>query len=218
SPPSIYAAKTTFLSQQVRSLSNLPRPPPKWRQSLPSEHGDLSDSVLEQVFSKLSLIVRKHHNHVYPSQTLRHVAEQIDQLYWQSDDEPIKEIEVLKPGVDLTLKENIEALPESYPNPQGATEEELEAYETLRARMRRASEVLEKQRQKRKYYEELLERLKPFMDPVENVQPNLATRDGQLNEEIEKMKMLAVLLAVQVEKAGMTGKIDKEIEDSEEEE
>jgi hypothetical protein len=116
------------------------------------------------------------------------------------------------------LDRNIEALPESYPNPQAGTEEELEAYETLRARMRRASEVLEKQRQKRKYYEGLLERLKPFMDPVENVQPNLATRDGRLNEEIEKMKMLAVLLAVQVEKAGMTGKLDKGIEESEEEE
>lgn len=111
SKPSTFTAKTAFLSSQTRILSTLPQPPAQWQQNLPAsdEHGDLSDSVLQQVLYKLSITARKHHNLVYSSQTLRHVAEQIDSLYWEAaegkEGEVGKEVAVLRAGVDLRLKE-----------------------------------------------------------------------------------------------------------------
>jgi len=79
-------------------------------------------------------------------------------------------------------------------------------YQTLRARLKHSYNVLKGQRLKRTYYERLRGTLRLFENPVENVQPNLVTRDGRLNEELERTKMLAVLLAVQVEKAKLKGK------------
>ncbi|KAF8251103.1 hypothetical protein K440DRAFT_98457 [Wilcoxina mikolae CBS 423.85] len=159
--PSTFTLKTAFLSSQTRLLSTLPPPPPQWQQNLPpsSEHGDLSASVLDQVLYKLSIVARKHHHEVYSSQTLRHIAEQIDSLYYEAalgkEGEVGKEIAVLRVGVDLRLKENIEALPESYPRQDGETEEDLEMYQTLRARLKRSCDVLEGQRGKHAYYERL---------------------------------------------------------------
>ena len=112
--PSVFAAKSSFLSSQVRQLGVLPRPPPHWRDNLPpaDEHGDLSDLVLHQVFYKLSLVARKHHNFVYSVQALRHIAEQVDALYWEAaegnDEGDVgEESAVLRAGVDLRLKEYV---------------------------------------------------------------------------------------------------------------
>jgi len=57
--------------------------------------------------------------------------------------------------------------------------------------------------------------IRPFERPVENIQPNLVTRDGALNAELEKTKTLAMLLAVQLERAGI--KLPPPEEDNDEE-
>jgi hypothetical protein len=85
-----------------------------------------------------------------------------------------------------------------------------------------ASGVLQVQRQKRDHYARLRDMIRPFERPAENVQPNLVTRDGALNAELEKTKMLAMLLAVQLERAGIKllpseADNDEEMEDDEEE-
>ena len=121
SKPSTFTAKTAFLSSQTRILSVLPPLPSRqqqqWRQKkLPAgdqpgdQHSDLSDSVLQQVLYKLSVVARKHHSLVYSSQTLRHVAEQIDALYWEATlgregDGVGPELAVLRAGVDFRLRE-----------------------------------------------------------------------------------------------------------------
>jgi len=80
-----------------------------------------------------------------------------------------------------------------------------------------ASGVLEVQRQKKEHYTRLRDVMRPFETPVENVQPNLVTRDGALNAELERTKMLAMLLAVQLERAGIrlppAEEEDEEMED-----
>ena len=125
SKPSTFTAKTAFLSSQTRILSALPPLPSRqrqqqWRQKLPTgdqpgdqpdnQHSDLSDSVLQGVLYKLSIVARKHHSLVYSSQTLRHVAEQIDALYWEATlgregDGVGPELAVLRAGVDFRLPE-----------------------------------------------------------------------------------------------------------------
>jgi hypothetical protein len=100
---SIYTSKSNFLASQVRTLSILPQPQ---LHNLPAsgEHGDLPSSVLQTVYYKLSIVARKQHNLIYSAQTLRHVAEQIDALYWEGEGEE-EESGVLRAGCDLRLKE-----------------------------------------------------------------------------------------------------------------
>lgn len=105
--PSVYTTKTGFLSKQVRQLSALPPPPPKWRESLPpaDEHGDLTDAVLHQVLYKLSVVAKRHSSIVYNAQTTRHIAEQIDSLYRDGTGAAVEEqTEVLRAGVELRDK------------------------------------------------------------------------------------------------------------------
>jgi hypothetical protein len=66
-----------------------------------------------------------------------------------------------------------------------------------------ASEALATQKAKKVHYSRMREMVRPLREPKENVQPNLVTRDGELNAELEKTKMLAVLLAAQIQKAGL---------------
>jgi len=207
---SIYAAKFNFLRSQVRVLEKLPQLPPDWRDDVPqTEHGDLSDTVLQQIFYKLSVVARKHNDMVYSSQALRLIAEQVDALYWEAqlgfEGDAGTEEAVLKRGVDLRSKENIDALPEHYPHPEGEGEDDLEQYQELRSRLVHSSEVLAAQRQKHAYYSRLRKLLEPFENPRESVQPNLVVRNSQLGEELTRMKGLLAVLTLQIERAKAKG-------------
>lgn len=47
--------------------------------------------------------------------------------------------------------------------------------------------------------------LEPFNGPQTNIQPNLATRDGQLSEELDRMRMLVAKVAGRVREAEKNG-------------
>lgn len=47
-------------------------------------------------------------------------------------------------------------------------------------------------------YKQLEALLEPFKNPQENIQPNLLTRDGELVQEIDKMRMLVARVAGRV--------------------
>ena len=62
---------------------------------------------------------------------------------------------------------------------------------------------LDDQRQRRRQRLDQLRRLQellePFGKPQENIQPNLVTRDGELVQELEKMRMLAARVGGRME-------------------
>ncbi|KAL7267381.1 hypothetical protein RUND412_010036 [Rhizina undulata] len=194
----IYDQKKSFLSSQLRLLSTPLEPPRNWQHKLPeSEHGDLSESVLEQVLYKLNVVARKHHKLAYSAQLLRQVAEQIDALYWERSDREEGE-DVLRRGTDLKDPANIEQLPDTWSEEAGESEEDLEKYQLLKARLTNQSLALKEQRQRHAYYAHLKQLLEPFVDPVNSVQPNLVTRDSPLDQELVRMRSLAARLAIQI--------------------
>lgn len=115
----------------------------------------------------------------------------------------------------LTGCSNIDALPEAYPL-AAEDEDGLEEYQELRERLVRGSEVLEALEKKRAYYRHLLELARPFANPRETVQPNLVTKDGALGAELERTRVLAARLAVEVETAKKRGVIGAAAGESEE--
>ena len=129
----VISLKESFLRTQVRLLSQRLQPSRNWRDRAPvPEQGELKEKVVQEVLHKrmhafhtnenihwngianvftrtVNTIARNHKRAVYSSQALRHVAEQIDALYWASA-APDRESEVdggeiLEKGVDLSSAE-----------------------------------------------------------------------------------------------------------------
>jgi Kinetochore complex Fta4 of Sim4 subunit, or CENP-50 len=63
-------------------------------------------------------------------------------------------------------------------------------YELLRARLSELDLQRQKQQQRLARYKQLASLLKPFKDPQRNVQPNIITRDSELGQELDRMRML----------------------------
>jgi Kinetochore complex Fta4 of Sim4 subunit, or CENP-50 len=86
-PPTILDLKLAFLHEQVQTLSKSLRVPASY-QPLP-ENDALREKSLETAMAKLNEEIRKHSRLVYSVQARRHVAEQIDTLYWQAGERDI---------------------------------------------------------------------------------------------------------------------------------
>ncbi|KAI9812899.1 MAG: hypothetical protein M1827_004417 [Pycnora praestabilis] len=212
----IIELKESFLRSQVRQLSAPLQPSRHWRDFAPvPEEGDLKEKVVAEVLYKLNTIARRHNKAAYSSQALRHVAEQIDALYWAAgavdSDIRVGGEEVLEKGVDLTANDNIAKLPEEWPADQVSNEADLERYHNLRryeqlqARLKELSAQRQAQQQKMAQYKHLQRLLEPLKDPQKNVQPNLVTRDGELGPELDRMRMLMARVAGKVEALNESG-------------
>lgn len=63
-------------------------------------------------------------------------------------------------------------------------------YHGLRRRLLELSKRREHQRQRLAQYKHIESLIEPFRDVQNNVQPNLITRDGELLQELDKMRIL----------------------------
>ncbi|KZF19638.1 hypothetical protein L228DRAFT_250685 [Xylona heveae TC161] len=186
--------KQAFLRQQVRLLSQPLQISRDWRDRAPDEgNGPLREKVVDEVLHKLNAIARRHNKSAYSSEALRHVAEQIDALYWESgavsggaDEQDRSGLEL---GADLAQPETIEKLPEEWPTGEGEDEAAVARYQELRERLFELSTQRQAQRQRFEHYKQLQKLVEPFRNAHENVQPNLVTRDGELGKELDKMRI-----------------------------
>jgi Kinetochore complex Fta4 of Sim4 subunit, or CENP-50 len=142
--------------------------------------------------------LRRHAQETYPSQALRHVAEQIDVLYLNTASAVIRaeaggvDDDVLQKDTDYRRKENIEALPEEWPLSASTQETSNldEQYAAKVARLQELSTRLQASQARRAQLQQLRSLLEPFESPAENVQPHLVTRDGELQKELDRMRIL----------------------------
>jgi hypothetical protein len=97
-PPTVVSLKQSFLTSQTRLLSQPLHPTRAWRNSNSNNNngngngpsGDeqsstaLSEKAIDDALFKLNHRLQQHARRVYAPQATRHVAEQIDQLYWNA--------------------------------------------------------------------------------------------------------------------------------------
>jgi hypothetical protein len=73
---------------------------------------------------------------------------------------------------------------------------------------------LDTQRQQRQRCLDQLRRLQkllePFTEPQNNIQPNLVTRDGELVQELEKMRMLVARVGGRIEQSKESKNSDRD--------
>ncbi|KAJ4534126.1 hypothetical protein HRR80_004781 [Exophiala dermatitidis] len=145
---------------------------------------------------------------VYSAQSQRHVAEQIETLYWNiisaecdDADTNTNATTVVAPrDADLTESHTTikSLLPEQYTDlhlhpqhdPHSGHGHEAEAYTTLREDLIEMARKRDALRQNLARYRHLQSLLEPLDDPQTNIQPNLVTRDGELGKELDRMRIL----------------------------
>ncbi|KAI9886944.1 MAG: hypothetical protein M1823_001236 [Watsoniomyces obsoletus] len=222
--------KRAFLIDQIDLLSEPLRLEPGW-QSLrrreredhdlgedEDDEGELRDSLVEGVLHKVNVIIRHHARSTYSSQTVRYVAERIDQIYTNDDgvgtpgnlNLEIDEEGLLGRNLDLRLDESIAKLPDRWPDEDqrhgpraganGQTEEENERYVQLHTQLTHLNELRRQSQEKLERYRYLQRLLQPLGNPQENVQPNLiyinhesfddTTDDNELERELIRMREL----------------------------
>lgn len=84
-PPTIVSLKQSFLTTQTRLLSQPLAPTRAWSShNSTQEDNALSEKAIDDALFKLNHRLHQHSRRVYAPQATRHVAEQIDQLYWNA--------------------------------------------------------------------------------------------------------------------------------------
>ena len=200
----ILDAKASFIRTQVRLLSAPLHPTSSWRDTAPAtEDSAPSDRTIDNVISKVNDKIKSHNRSIFSAQTQRHVAEQLDTLYWNAVQEEINETQsrdavVVKRHVDLHSSETLGGLPESaedlWLDPDVGrsrmSDDQKEEYTALHARLASLTEQRDMQQKRLARYQALQKLLRPFENAKENVQPNLVTKDGELAKEMERMWVL----------------------------
>lgn len=105
-PPTVVHLKQSFLTTQTRLLSQPLAPSRDWLTTNTTHDEGLPPKAVDDALFKLNQRLQQHTRRVYAPQATRHVAEQIDVLYWNAalaatesrDDD---DDEALKFGSDL---------------------------------------------------------------------------------------------------------------------
>ncbi|KAK4168858.1 putative kinetochore protein [Cladorrhinum sp. PSN259] len=207
-PPTIISLKQSFLQSQTRLLSQPLTPTRGWRSQNSQSDAPLPEKAIDDALYKLNHLLTQHSRRVHAPQATRHVAEQLDALYLNlnssaySDDTQTQ----LTISTDLADAEVISSLPPSWPESSSSSSSsssphdnpEQEKYGTLVQTLQSLSsqrEILQKRLARLRGLQSLLD---PFSSSQSNdepeeeeaVQQNLVTRNGELEKELEKMRVL----------------------------
>ncbi|KAK9337056.1 hypothetical protein LIPSTDRAFT_229590 [Lipomyces starkeyi NRRL Y-11557] len=218
---SVYDAKRAFVDSQARIFAVPLRPSVRWLRQHPNaaqspalervlRQRELSGSnIVGSDANKLLLAVhtiqRRHVRQVYSSQALQHVALQIDGLHRNRKTTAIAPLvvvaavseqqAVLRGEAELSEPESIEALPEFWPEASAEDSALTEKYSVLRDQLFALSSALVSASRRRAHATELYSLVSLFRDPAQTVQPNLVARDGTIEDELTRMRVLLARLA-----------------------
>lgn len=143
--------------------------------------------------------IKHHHRTVFSPQSQRHIAEQIETLYWNKATAEEARAETDTVGIrrdaDLTETTTIDGLPEDYAELHlhrgySVPDEDASEYQELRGRLLEMSQKRDELKRRVAQYQQLQKALDPLQDPVANIQPNLVSRDGELSQELDRMRVL----------------------------
>jgi hypothetical protein len=198
-------AKSAFILSQVRLLSSPLSPSTTWSSfAPPTTEPPLPAKAISTAISRLNEKLKQHNKNVYSAPSQRHVAEQLDALYWnqvlEEDTEAGLDALAVTRDVDLTSSEIVEGLPETLSDLQIHTHQTLSdadstRYAILRKRLLEAARRRDTQKKRMEGYRALQEVLEPLEGARENVQPNLVTKDGELGRELDRMRVLCARVA-----------------------
>ncbi|RYP67892.1 hypothetical protein DL771_007000 [Monosporascus sp. 5C6A] len=178
----------------------------------------LSEKAVDDALYRLNHALLQHSRRVYAPQATRHVAEQIEALYLEAgergvragddDDEDEDADGVAAEGgrrsrVGVNFDGAIASLPptwDQHPSASQAESHPLEArrYADLAAQLAALASRRREVRERVDRLRRMQALLAPFADAAQQVQPNLVTRNGEVEKELERMRVLLVRVAGRV--------------------
>ncbi|KAL2133745.1 hypothetical protein VTI74DRAFT_1825 [Chaetomium olivicolor] len=213
-PPTILSLKQSFLTTQTRLLSQPLTPSRGWRthNAGPDNEASLPEKAIDDALFKLNHRLQQHFRRVYAPQATRHVAEQIDKLYWNAatqaeegeGDEGEAGEEGLRAGADLADPAVITTLPLEWDSPHTSFSDPLETkrYAELSAELHTLAERKQQAAARVARLRQMKALLEPFSPAsasneggddgggLKGVQENLVTRNGEIEKELSRMRML----------------------------
>ena len=249
--PTIISKKFSFLNSQTRLLTTPdPLPSRAWSRTNASSEAPIPQRAIDDALSKLAQATRQHARRVYPPQAARHVAEQVERLYWQEGESGVEGVggDRIRRDVDLSTgapglfhsicsfrdeeckvsSANVTAedaviarLPPTWPSSPESTAHPSEShrYTTQSARLASLSDERRRRRERVLRLRRMRETLRPFEESlgenVSGVQDSLLTKEGALEGELERMRVLLARVAgrvagVEVEGGGVNEDGDAE--------
>ncbi|PKS07479.1 hypothetical protein jhhlp_006083 [Lomentospora prolificans] len=211
-PPTIIAKKLSFLTHQTRLLTTPdPLPTRAWRRSNASSESPLPQRAVDDALAKLTQVLRQHARRVYPPQAARHVAEQVERLYWEDAERKAEGIggDGIGREVDLADESVIARLPPIWPSDEEAEAHPAEAHRYT-AQIARLSTLADERRELRQRVQRLRrmqELLRPFetsfvdergRESTAGVQESLLTRRGPMEKELDRMRLLLLRVSARL--------------------
>ncbi|KAK7993425.1 polyketide synthase [Apiospora arundinis] len=219
-PPTILAHKSAFLTAQTLRLSQNLAPSGAWRNHVFNQEEDaeqedgqraavVTEKAVDDALYRLNHALQQHARRVYAPQATRHVAEQIDQLFLdinkddhhQADveDEQDEDGQHIQKGDEL--RQGADFKTQSRPA-------EAAHYADLQARLSALSAQRAETRARVERLRAMQNLLQPFRGEVDGeddegsqnkkLQENLVSRNGEMEKELERMRMLLVRVAGRV--------------------
>ncbi|KAK3378267.1 kinetochore Sim4 complex subunit Fta4 [Podospora didyma] len=211
-PPTIISIKHDFLTTQTRLFLQPVNPTRAWRQTVDQDGtSNLPEKVIDNALNRLNQRVRVHVRAVYSPQATRAIAEQIDQLYLTAAAAAVAgtadagvaddDLAGLRVGSDLADAEIIASLPPTWDSEREATAYPAEAkrYGELVAQLQSLSAQRQEAAARVARLRRMAALLKPFNTTAaaadedsgnNGVQENLVTRNGEVEAELQRMRML----------------------------
>lgn len=90
-PPTVITLKTSFLAAQTRLLAQPIAPSRAWRNANDNAEDGIPEKALDDALFRLNQLLQQHSRRVHAPQATRHVAEQIDRLYWDAAERYIEQ-------------------------------------------------------------------------------------------------------------------------------
>ena len=212
--PTIIDLKSSFLRAQILALSQPLRPSTDFTTSNSSnKENALRQKNIDDALYKLNGMLKKHNKLAYGPQAQRHVAEQVDRLYWNAGERGVHttgpDEEWAERGTDyrkfkwhvegregqstddwVGQANIIEKLPEEW-SPEAATKapEQAAKFTALQQHLAELNERRQAARERVEAYKAFKETVDLFGEDA-GVQGNLVTKNGEVEEELEKMRRL----------------------------
>lgn len=198
-PLSIIDHKLHFLRNQIHNLGRPIAISDSFDARRPADIDPsyvLRQKLVDDALLAVNNQIKRHNKLVYPVQATRHVAEQLDGLYWRAGEKDIHGIRgaaigEVQLGTDLSNSIAIQSLPDVYPVEESLHVPESQTqYQSTVNRLRNLDERRSVLKDQIATYKALKQAISPMQDAINNIQPNLCTRGSELEHELEKMRTL----------------------------
>ncbi|CAM1501173.1 Fc.00g103350.m01.CDS01 [Cosmosporella sp. VM-42] len=196
--PTIPSLKQSFITTQTTILAQPLAPSRTWNAANDASEQPVPERAVQDALFHLNHSVQQHGRRIYAPQASRNIAEQINSVYTKDAERRAEGDGDVEGGIgrelDLTDGDSIEVLPPAWISDKDVTNYPMEA-----KRYADAVQQLMGLNEKRKQLKEQvarLSRLKVAVEPLRTsdggvgVQENIVTRNGVVEQELERMRFL----------------------------